>query len=474
MLFTSIIFPFYLAAVLVVYYSLNHKNQNRWLLFVSYFFYGWWDWRFCSLLAFSTTLDWFVSHALHKSNDSKKRKFFLSLSLVGNLGVLGFFKYFNFFISSFQQLFQSVGYNNDLYTTSIILPVGISFYTFQTMAYTIDVYRREQIPANDFTTFALYVSFFPQLVAGPIERAKRLLPQLMLRRDFNYSVIKSGIPLILFGYFKKVVIADSMSPIVESCFNNYDLVSGPDLLFGTYAFAIQIYCDFSGYTDIARGISIFLGINLINNFSAPYFSLNITEFWRRWHISLSFWLRDYLYISLGGNRRGRLRTYLNLMLTMILGGLWHGAAWTFVFWGMLHGFYLSLHKFIIESKILDFDIWSNKIGSVIRDCFKIIFTFHIVCFSWIFFRSPTLDLAINYIVGILSNVGDLSIFKPVFIGGLSIILIDIGQRKSENFLWLNEMPIFLRYIIGSSLLISSILVFGWHYGTPTPFIYFQF
>jgi D-alanyl-lipoteichoic acid acyltransferase DltB (MBOAT superfamily) len=359
-------------------------------------------------------------------------------------------------------------------TLNIILPVGISFYTFQTMAYTIDVYRKKQEPADDFTAFALYVSFFPLLLAGPIERSDHLLPQFKKVRVFDYSIVRTGIPLILFGYFKKVVIADSLVSIVESCFHNPGLVSGPDLLFGMYAFAIQIYCDFSGYTDIARGVARFLGIDLVNNFSAPYFSRNITEFWRRWHMSLSSWLRDYLYISIGGNRKGKIRTYLNLMVTMLLGGLWHGASWTFVIWGGLHGLYLSIHKILVRGKKAGSEVWGDNRLGYIGDLLKILLTFHLVCITWIFFRASSLDLAGQYILGIFSNTGSFTLFKPVILGGLGLALIDIGQCYSENYRWLIRMPVYWRYVIAGVLYLAIVLVFGYHYSSPSPFIYFQF
>jgi alginate O-acetyltransferase complex protein AlgI len=473
MLFNSLIFPVFFLFVVLVYYQLNPRWQNRWLLLASYFFYGWWDWRFCSLLVFSTVQDWLISHAVSKTDDVKQRKILLSLSLIGNLGLLGFFKYYNFFSASAQSFLNSIGFHADVFTLNIILPVGISFYTFQTMAYTIDVYRRKQKPADDFVAFALYVSFFPQLVAGPIERAERLLPQFAKARVFNYSIIRTGIPLILFGFFKKVVIADSLAPIVESCFRNPGSVPGPDLLFGAYAFAIQIYCDFSGYTDIARGVARFLGINLMNNFSAPYFSRNIAEFWRRWHISLSSWLRDYLYIPLGGNRKGGARTYINLIITMILGGLWHGAAWTYVIWGGLHGLFLAVHKLIkVEKKGIE--VRGDKYLSNFREFLKMIFTFHLICLTWIFFRASTLDLAGEYIVGIFLNLGGLSLLKPVLFGAFASILIDIGQRYSDDYEWLLCMPVYWRYVVAGVLFLSSALAFGWHYGSTSPFIYFQF
>lgn len=474
MLFNSLIFPFFLLIVLLVYYLLRYRAQNSWLLVVSYVFYGWWDWRFCSLLLFSTILDWFVSHSIEEVDDEKRRKQLLLLSVIGNLGVLSFFKYFNFFIDSFRVLFEGLGLYPDFFTLNIILPVGISFYTFQTMSYTIDVYRRKQKPAADFISFALYVSFFPQLVAGPIERADRLIPQFSKTRKFTSTILKSALPLILFGFFKKVVVADSIAPIVDNCFLDPSKVSGLDLLFGIYAFAIQIYFDFSGYTDIARGVSKLLGIELQINFTAPYFSRNITEFWRRWHISLSSWLRDYLYISLGGNRKGRLRTDINLMLTMLLGGLWHGAAWTFVIWGGLHGTYLILHKIALKGKKPDIHSWGNSSLGYLGDVLFIILTFNLVCLSWVFFRAPSLGLSIQYIQGIFLNPGELSIFKPVVLSLLMLIVIDIGQRLDDNYLWFNSIPTYWKYTLGSVLVIASILSFGWHYGTANPFIYFQF
>lgn len=474
MLFNSLIFPLFFLVVIIIYFRLNHHYQNRWLLISSYFFYGWWDWRFCSLLIFSTILDWFVSHALSKTKERKRKKYLLFLSISCNLGVLCFFKYYNFFVNSAKTLLLSIGFNPDFFTLSIILPVGISFYTFQTMAYTIDVYRRRMKPAEDFTSFALYVSYFPQLVAGPIERAQRLLPQLIKYRSFNYQYARTGVSLILFGYFKKVVIADSLAPIVDSCFQNPGSISGLDLLFGVYAFAIQIYCDFSGYTDIARGVSRFLGIELIQNFSYPYFSRNITEFWRRWHISLSSWLRDYLYIPLGGNKKGKVRTYINLMATMLLGGLWHGANWTFVIWGGLHGIFLSVHKILLNGKEIDIFSWGNSQLGYLSDLIRILMTFHLVCLTWIFFRASSSLDAYYYISGIVSNGGDLTILKPVLLGLLSMILIDIGQRFRDDQLWLLQLPSFLRYVIANTVLIVNILIFGYHYGGTTPFIYFQF
>ena len=474
MLFNSLIFPVFFIVVIIVYYRLNLRWQNRWLLLASYFFYGWWDWRFCSLLLFSTVLDYFVALALVKAKTSRHRKCLLSLSIFASLGVLGFFKYFNFFVLSAKALLEGIGFHADFFTLNIVLPVGISFYTFQTMAYTIDVYRRKQQPANDFIAFALYVSFFPQLVAGPIERANRLLPQFMCVKNFNYANARSGIPLMLFGYFKKIVIADSLAPMVQSCFQNPGVMSSMDLLLGVYAFAIQIYCDFSGYTDIARGIARFLGIDLMENFTCPYFSRNITEFWRRWHISLSTWLRDYLYIPLGGNRMGRNRTYVNLMITMLLGGLWHGGAWTFVVWGGLHGLYLALHKVIQKGTKPDVNSWGKSRLWCFGDIVGILFTFHIVCLGWVFFRAPSFDFAMDYLKGILLNGGEITLLKPVCWGMLAMILIDVGQRITEDQAWLLNLPRYWRYAFAGGIALATILIFGYQYGGTSPFIYFQF
>ncbi len=319
---------------------------RRAVLVASYVFYGYWDWRFCSLLLISTVVDFFVGRAIARVRRSARRKRLLWVSCVVNLGILGFFKYFNFFVDSVQEVAAGLGLSVDFLHLNIILPVGISFYTFQTMSYTIDIYRRKLEPTHSLVDFALFVAFFPQLVAGPIERARNLLPQIAVMGRPTRTQVADGLVLLTVGYFKKVLIGDACGRIVDHIFGQPDLYRSPELLAGLILFSIQIYADFSGYSDIARGLAKLLGIELMKNFEQPYLSANITEFWRRWHISLSSWLRDYLYISLGGNRRGNARTYLNLMTTMLLGGLWHGAAWTFVVWGGLHGLYLAVHKML--------------------------------------------------------------------------------------------------------------------------------
>jgi alginate O-acetyltransferase complex protein AlgI len=350
MLFNSFVFVLFLAIVLPVYYALSHRWQNRFLLVASYVFYGYWDWRFLGLLAISTVLDFALALLIAGTDSPRRKKRRVALSVVVNLGILGFFKYFDFFVDSAAVLLESAGLQANLPMLRVVLPVGISFYTFQSMAYTIDVYRGIQPPTRNLLDFALYVAYFPQLVAGPIERASRLLPQIQSPRRVGQAQWERGAQLILWGYVKKVAIADGLAPYADAVFRDPSSFSGLSLWLGVYCFAVQIYCDFSGYTDIARGVSQLLGIELMENFRQPYLSRNITEFWRRWHISLSTWLRDYLYVPLGGNRRGPAMQYRNLMITMLLGGLWHGAAWTFVVWGGLHGLFLATHKYMTRGR----------------------------------------------------------------------------------------------------------------------------
>jgi alginate O-acetyltransferase complex protein AlgI len=473
MLFNSLVFFLFLGIVLAVYPRLPRRGQNVFLLVASYVFYGYWDWRFNFLLLGSTLLDFFVGRQLAGTEDSRRRRLLLGISLIGNLGILGFFKYFNFFIDSFAALLASTGLEPNLPTLKIILPVGISFYTFQTLSYTIDIYRRRLQPVDSLVDFALFVSFFPQLVAGPIERASNLLPQIVKPRSVNRRLVITGLNLMLIGYFKKVAIADTLAPMVENAFADPAGQSSGALLSGLYAFALQIYGDFSGYTDIARGVSRLLGFELMENFAAPYLSRNITEFWHRWHISLSSWLKDYLYISLGGNRGGALRTYRNLMLTMVLGGLWHGAGWTFVVWGSLHGAYLMLHKMLLRERRLNL-AWPRSIGGWLGDLARIALTFHMVCLTWIFFRARNLADAVAYLRGIFA-LSDLGALAPsvLFAAGL-LALLDIAQTWTGSHTWLAESPRPLRYGLGQMLLFSVLAAAVFHVHTVTPFIYFQF
>ena len=475
MLFNSLIFLGFITVVFLVYPRLRLRGQNVFLLVASYVFYGYWDWRFNFLLFISTIVNFWVGQRIHASNDQKQRKFLLFISVAVNLGILGFFKYFNFFIDSAASLLAAIGLEPHLPVLRVILPVGISFYTFQTMSYTIDIYRDKLEPTENFIDFALFVSFFPQLVAGPIERAKNLLPQISKPRHMTRENVLSGLNLVLLGFFKKVAIADTLAPIVENIFADPTAMSSGQLWTGVYAFTFQIYGDFSGYTDIARGIALLLGFKLMKNFNAPYLSRNITEFWRRWHISLSSWLKDYLYIPLGGNRRGRVRTYINLMITMFLGGLWHGAAWNFVVWGLLHGIYLAVHRMILKGKKPDLS-WPRTFPGWAADIVKIFLTFHLVALTWVLFRSPDFPSALVYLKGLFRFHQFTDLSAAVLFAGSLMIVLDVAQIWSRSHTWLtdrHEVRI-LRYSVAQLLLVSVLTASIAHIQTIIPFIYFQF
>lgn len=473
MLFNSWEFLCFLPIVLFFYYIFTHRVQNALLLIASYFFYGWWDWRFLFLILASTLVDYFAALHIYNNKENSKRKIGLISSLLMNLGALCVFKYFNFFVDSFVALGSSVGINLDTPVMRLLPPVGISFYTFQTLSYTIDVYRGNFKPTSSFLDFAVYVCYFPQLVAGPIERASSLLPQILSKRKVNLEMVRSGLLLILIGFFKKVAIADTAASAVERVFNNPSEFSSWFLLRGLYLFSIQIYGDFSGYSNIARGVSRLFGIELIENFQTPYLSKNITEFWRRWHISLSKWLKDYLYIPLGGNRKGKFNTYRNLFITMFLGGLWHGASWTFVVWGSLHGIYLAIHKFFKEKKEKSVrNNLLNKIPRKFANLILIFFTFHLVSFTWVFFRAESFTNAWHYITGILSFSGLLypSVFWLPAVLFMFLIPLELMQNSKFDILAIRSWPRFVRaayYLI----LILCLIFFS---GNEIPFIYFQF
>ncbi|GBF80747.1 acyltransferase [Aphanothece sacrum FPU1] len=407
---------------------------------------------------------------LTRLNLTTRPKFCLILSVCGNLGLLGFFKYFNFFIGSISSIIQSFGAEPDFVYLHVILPVGISFYTFQSMSYTIDIYRQKLEPTKHFFDFALLVSFFPQLVAGPIERASHLLPQLTKPRHLQFEQSTRGLFLILFGLFKKVAIADSIAKSVNAIYNTRGSVSWADIVLATLLFTAQIYCDFSGYTDIARGVAKILGVELMTNFNLPYFSKTASEFWQRWHISLSTWLRDYLYIPLGGNRKGELRTYINLMITMILGGLWHGAAWNFVFWGLYQGILLCLYRYL-ENK-LSIKGFSPFWNSVLATFFFFILT----CYGWLLFRANSLEQVVSFTTILITNVGDfnLSIPKPSLSGllGLPVLII---YEIIENYF--NNTHFYLRFrpvVKGAFYAILMTMILMGVSNEPQQFIYFQF
>ena len=393
MLFNSGEFLVFLPLVLVCYYLLSHKGQNRFLVLASCFFYASWDWRFIFPLLFSTTIDYVCAKKMEESvaNDGpqSERHRFLVVSLVTNLGLLGFFKYYNFFADTLHILLRGIGLDIPVRTLNVILPIGISFYTFQALSYTIDVYRGQIHATKSFWDFFLAVLFFPHLVAGPIQRASNLLAQVVNPRRVTSAQIIDGLHLIVWGYFKKVFIADRLAPMVDGFFSASTL-SGGEATVAVLAFAIQIYCDFSGYTDIARGVAKLMGFEFMLNFNLPYFATNPSDFWQRWHISLSSWLRDYLYVPLGGNRHGEGKTYRNLMLTMLLGGLWHGAAWSFILWGFYHGSLLCLHRLASPSL--------NKFAAVLPRGTKlpwlvvrIAFMFTLTCYGWLLFRANSLS-----------------------------------------------------------------------------------
>jgi len=474
MLFNSFIFFIFLGIILPIFYILPNKNsKNIFLVIASYFFYGYWDWRFCSLLAISTIIDFLIGQKLFSTTNDKKRKFFLIISLISNLGILGFFKYFNFFVDSFQNMSENIGWNLDYLHLNILLPVGISFYTFQTLSYTIDIYRKRLEPTNNFIDFALFVSFFPQLVAGPIERAKSLLPQLSRKLKPSKEQIKQGITLIIIGLFRKVMIGDTAGRFVDHIFGNMEQYKSIEIIAALVLFSIQIYADFSGYSHIARGTSKLLGVELMKNFEQPYLSRNITEFWRRWHISLSTWLKDYLYISLGGNRNGKFKTYINLMITMLLGGLWHGASWNFVIWGGLHGLYLSIHKLILGSKKIETDR-IRKFN--LLNIFNILITFILVLFTWLFFRSTSWDTTQLFFSKMLfwePSEYNLTFISITISYIIMTILFDLFEYKTGSHTYILKIKSkgVKIGILAALILVTFIYMFQ---AEPLPFIYFQF
>lgn len=476
MLFTTLSFWAFFALVGLAYVLLPHKAQNRMLLIASYVFYGAWDWRFLSLILLSTIVDYFVGSAMERATEQTRRKRLLYISLACNLGMLAIFKYFGFFLDSFASLLAGFGYEADPFTLSIVLPVGISFYTFQTLSYTIDIYRRDLKPTSDFLDFALFVSFFPQLVAGPIERAKNLLPNITQPRQLAWDAFSRGAVLCLIGLIKKVVIADAIGPSVDMVYSSPD-PTRLDIIFATWLFAIQIYCDFSGYTDIARGVSKMLGFSLMRNFAQPYLAADPQEFWRRWHISLSTWLRDYLYISLGGNRGGRVKTYRNLMATMTLGGLWHGAAWNFVLWGIYQGALLSIHRMITGPQGHSGEGTKRNIFGWVKRIIAIAAFFQVVCYGWLLFRATSFAQITEFsakLIGITSTPFLLTMPAPPFPALLGMLFLfgwDVLTERSGNVRFYSGWPLVIR----GALWASMIYLFAFGATTTTSsFIYFQF
>jgi D-alanyl-lipoteichoic acid acyltransferase DltB (MBOAT superfamily) len=478
MLFNSWEFAVFFTLVYALYAFVGRRTQNALLLVASYAFYAWWDWRFLGLLWLSTIVDYSVGRRVSRlravGGGAARGRGWMWVSVAVNLGVLGFFKYWGFFVASTASALEAVGLSANLPVLEIVLPVGISFYTFQTMAYTIDVYRGRVDATRDPVVFALYVAFFPQLVAGPIERPDRLIPQLASRRRVDERMLASGALLVFLGLVRKVGIADVLAPAVDGIFARPGQASSADLGLGAVAFGLQIYGDFSGYSFIARGVSRLLGVELMQNFRRPYFAVNITDFWRRWHISLSSWLRDYLYIPLGGNRGPQWFVYRNLMLTMLLGGLWHGAAWTFVAWGAIHGIALSVHKAWSELRGADRKrdaVWT--VATAPRLVASWALTMVVVFSAWVFFRAESFSDAGAVFSGILAFRGGIDLALAALVGAMIawVLLIDAPMQRHADDAALLRWPWPLRGLLYA---VFTLLMVVLERGGDVAFIYFQF
>ncbi|MBT1709577.1 MBOAT family protein [Fulvivirgaceae bacterium PWU5] len=473
MLFNSLEFAVFLLVVYALYWVLRERRlQNNLLWIVSYVFYAWWDWRFLFLLMLSTLIDYSFGLWIH--NSQNRKKLFLWLSIFNNLAVLFFFKYFNFFSDSARILLDTFGFHMNPVLLEVLLPVGISFYTFHGMSYVIDIYRGQATPIKSFVDYSLFVSFFPLLVAGPIERATHLLPQITRDRSFNYNQSVDGLRLILWGLFKKVVIADNCALVVNEVFNHYGTATGSELIIGTVFFAFQIYGDFSGYSDIAIGTAKLFGIELLVNFRTPYFARDIAEFWRRWHISLTTWFRDYIYIPLGGSKVSRMKAVRNTMIVFLVSGFWHGANWTFIVWGALNGLYFLPLLLTGNNRRNTDTIAAGRLLPSPRELFQVMTTFALTCFAWIFFRSADMTQAVGYIQGIFTH--------PFW--GLHVTRIDtrlvgiLGLFVVLEWLFRNGLPEFLQRMNAVTRfalyygLVLLVILFG-AFGSEE-FIYFQF
>ena len=482
MLFNSLDFAVFLPIVFFIYWFLVKKSiklQNLLIVIASYVFYGWWDWRFLSLIAFSTLVDYSVGIRLGIEQNQLKRKILLWTSIIVNLGFLGFFKYYNFFLDNFTQAFSFLGRDISVSSLNIILPVGISFYTFQTLSYSIDVYKGELKPTKDIIAFSAFVSFFPQLVAGPIERATNLLPQFYKSRKFDYDKAVDGMRQILWGLFKKVVIADNAAVFANLIFNNSADYSGSTLLLGAIFFSFQIYGDFSGYSDIAIGTSRLFGFDLMRNFHFPYFSRDIAEFWRRWHISLASWFRDYLYIPLGGSRGSTWMKVRNIFIIFLVSGFWHGANWTFIVWGVLNALYFLPLLLTKKNRTYLGTVAEGKIWPTIKEASMMIATFGLTVLAWVFFRAESVGHAISIISEILSSS---LLSLPAFEGKqrAAIVLMLIGtfmliewNGRDEEYAIANlgtkwKRPV--RYALYYGIMFTLV----WFQGEQQEFIYFQF
>jgi alginate O-acetyltransferase complex protein AlgI len=474
MLFNSFEFFLFLPVVFLLYWFVVNKSlkwQNALVLAASYFFYGWWSWAFMALLMASTLLDYFYGFGV-AATDRKKAKLFLWLSIVNNLGILGVFKYYNFFALEFQHGLDLLGLHTNPYLLKVALPIGISFYTFHGMSYVFDIYRGQQKPVRNFVDYAVFVSFFPLLVAGPIERANHLLPQVQKARTFRYQQALEGCRLILWGLFKKVVIADSIAQVIDPIFTNYTDHSGLTLLLAAIGFSIQIYGDFSGYSDIALGTAKLFGFELLSNFRFPYFSRDVAEFWRRWHISLSSWFKDYLYIPLGGSRVGKYKAVRNTFIIFLVSGFWHGASWNFIVWGFIHACgFLPLLLLKRNRKHLSEVVAQDQLLPNLKELFQMLGTFAFVTFAWIFFRANTLTDATQFLHQLLTNLPQIKAIegKSILFWGALLLSLDWYLRHNER-----KLRVPTNRILRTGIYFVLALVVLLKLGSHQSFIYFQF
>ena len=486
MLFNSIDFAIFLPIVFLLYWFVTNKSlklQNTLLLVASYFFYACWDWRFMFLLIFSTFLDYFTGLKMQDAKNQKRKHFWFWLSITVNLGFLGIFKYYNFFAESFAEAISHLGLQVNPWTLKVILPVGISFYTFHGLSYVIDIYKNRIKAEKNFIDYAVFVSFFPLLVAGPIERATHLLPQIKKERIFDYAKAVDGLRQILWGLFKKIVIADNCAEFANQVFNNSADQSGSTLVMGALFFTFQIYGDFSGYSDIAIGTARLFGIDLLRNFAFPYFSRDIAEFWRRWHISLSSWFKDYLYIPLGGSKGGNWMRIRNTFIIFVVSGFWHGANWTFIIWGALNALFI-MPSIIMKTNRNNLEtVAQGKFLPTVKEFFQMAITFALAVFAWIFFRAENLGHALQYVSGIftksLLSIPQGSTFAEInlhpfimfFLLGLFILIEWLGREEQYAIAKLGikwKRP--LRYAMYYAIIIAIF----WFGGKEQQFIYFQF
>lgn len=482
MLFNSIEFLYFLPIVLIVYWALRRsfKLQNVFILIASYFFYGWWDWRLLPLIMFTSLCSWYCGLKIEQSSEDRTRKVFMVINIVVNLIILGFFKYCNFFIDSLVGAFSLFGKGLNITTLKIILPVGISFYTFQALSYAIDIYHRKLQASRDIISYFAYVSFFPQLVAGPIERATNLLPQFFRERKVERSEFFDGLRQMLWGFFKKMVIADTLSSPVTEVFSNHGIYASSTLVLTAFLFTIQLYCDFSGYSDIAIGTSRLFGFNLMRNFNYPFFSRNIAEFWRKWHISLTTWFRDYVYIPLGGSRVSKIKVLRNTLVIYVLSGLWHGPSWTYVMWGLINAFLFFPYILSGRNRKYTGVVAEGKALPSVKESLQMLFTFSLFAFGLIFFRSTTFSDAISY----CSEIIDRSFFSiPYFRGqtnvdalmgiafGAFMLLLEWSNRDKQYGIEFDMK----KHPVWNYVVCVTVLALVYCFGVDnSSFIYFQF